>query len=127
MTSENGKYRRINPALTNMIIKLHERGYTEDFEVELKGQEVQHATRNELLFASCSVMIVSQYYDQLLRKYIYLHTAETSWGERGIIVSDAILTGNQSWIIRFDRNNPEPVQTDPTRPKGKTKLKFELI
>jgi hypothetical protein len=127
MNSENGRYRRMNPALTDMIIKLHECGYTEDFALAARGHGGQQTTSEDLLLAGCSVKVISQYYDHLLKKYIYLHTAETSWGTRGIVVSDAILTGNQSWTIRFDNYLPDMVHTEPSRLKTKPTQKFELI
>ncbi|MGN8070936.1 hypothetical protein [Mucilaginibacter sp. 22184] len=127
MTCENGKFRRVNPGLTDMIIKLHELGYTEDFAVTNRCHGDHYGPMKDLLYSEYKIKVVSQYYDQLLKKFIYLHTAETVAGERGIVVTDSILTGNQDIIIHPAWSGPPMTSSFVNISNNKTILKTQLI
>ena len=86
---------KINPRLTELIIGLHEQGYTEDFFME--GQAI-YLTAGEKQMNLClpfTIKDIDEYYDSLNRKYRYVQTVETSCGIKGILISDVVRDNKQ--------------------------------
>jgi hypothetical protein len=105
MYSQNFKTRRVNPSLTQMIIWLHEHGYTEDFATVNPGGKlmIAHNEKGELPTASFQLFIISQFFDHLSGKFVYLHAVETNCGRRGIVLSNVVLFANDEQGVIAER------------------------
>ncbi|NQX54041.1 hypothetical protein HQN86_10475 [Pedobacter panaciterrae] len=78
----------MNCLLARKVIDLHNIGYELDFVVERPGQLT--CVQDNRIFSSESVVVilVDQAFDQLSRKFRYIHTVETLLGDRGLLLSE---------------------------------------
>jgi hypothetical protein len=83
--------KKMNTALTNWVISLHQNGYTDDF-LPLNNGEVQ-CVQNGQNFAIKDVWVnlVDCNYNLLIRSYQYIHTIDTQVGYRGLLTTNGIL------------------------------------
>jgi hypothetical protein len=81
---------RVNSSLTKRVAQLHNEGYELDF--ALCDNKVIICVQNSCSIAqnSFSVKLVDQVFDQLFKRYKYLHLIETDSGEKGILLSHEI-------------------------------------
>jgi hypothetical protein len=83
--------KKLNSALTNWVISLHQIGYTDDF-LPLNGREVQCVQNGEsFAIKNLRVNLIDCNYDQLTRSYQYIHTIDTGVGYRGLLITNGIL------------------------------------
>lgn len=83
-----------NAFLTKKIIALHELGYVQDF--QFAGDDLLVCIQTDKYYdlASVTLRLEDQQYDHLSYSFKYLHIIETSSGEKGILLTDGILTLN---------------------------------
>lgn len=98
MYSQNYKTKAVNPTLTNMIIWLHDHGYTEDFSATTQNGRlmVSHILSADLAVTNFQIFIINQFFDRLTNKFIYLHAIETNCGLKGIVLSQLVLFADNS-------------------------------
>jgi len=94
-TNQLSNQRKVNSVITKHIITLHDLGYVNDFHLA-KCQMVkclQDATTLPASIATIELMGLS--YDSLARSFKYLHTVETPFGVKGIMLLNSIfISGN---------------------------------
>ena len=83
-----------NAFLTKKIIALHQQGYDQDFRFAGDNLLVCLQTNKYYDLASVTHRLEDQQYDHLSHSFKYLHTIETGSGEKGILLTDGILTLN---------------------------------
>ena len=81
-----------NAFLTKKIIALHEHGYEQDFRFAGDNLLVCIQTDKYYDMAGVAFRLEDQQYDCLSHSFKYLHTIETCSGEKGILLTDSILT-----------------------------------
>ena len=91
MCLQKGKAIKVNHALTNQIIKLHESGYTEDFVTRRTNGQLFLISEDQEVVSDFHISLINQFYDRLHFKFIYLHAIETNCGQRGIALSSDLL------------------------------------
>src|SRR5215216_2930174 len=83
--------KKLNTALTNWVINLHQIGYINDF-LPLNSGEVQCAQNGEnFAIKDLRVNLIDCSYDLLTRSYQYIHTIDTQVGYRGLLITNGIL------------------------------------
>ena len=112
MSSANSKRYKVNPRLTQMIVRLHELGFTEDYAVGILEANIPSASSGKRYFPGCKITLISQFYDYLAKKLIYLHTAELSCGDRGILVSDSIIDNVLPDTLQLQQLTGQPTATE---------------
>jgi hypothetical protein len=85
-----------NAFLTKKIIALHQLGYEQDF--QFAGDDLLQCIQTDRYYDMAGVVLrlVDQQYDYLSHSFKYLHTIETGNGEKGILLTDEILTVNNA-------------------------------
>lgn len=87
-------FKKLNHTLTNWVISLHQKGYTDDF-LPINGEEVQCAQNGEsFALKDLRVNLIDCGYDLLTRTYQYIHTIDTQVGYRGLLITNGILALN---------------------------------
>jgi hypothetical protein len=82
--------KKMNSALTNFVISLHQIGYTDDF-LPLNGREIQCVQSGEsFAIKDLRVNLVDCNNDRLTRSYQYIHTIDTGIGYRGLLITNGI-------------------------------------
>ena len=83
--------KKLNGALTNWVIKLHHKGYTDDFRLINRGsvQCIQSGENFDTI--NLHIKLVHCAYDILTRTYQYIHTIDTDEGYRGLLIANDIL------------------------------------
>ncbi|MGF7036802.1 hypothetical protein [Mucilaginibacter lappiensis] len=102
MCLQNGKTRKVNYTLTNLIIKLHDRGYTEDFVTRRHEGRLALVSDNDRLISDFQISIINQFFDRLDLKFTYLHAIETNCGLRGIVLSNDVLFASNVQYVRME-------------------------
>lgn len=83
--------KKLNSALTNWVISLHQNGYTDDF-LPVSRDEVKCVQNGEhFAVKDLLVNLVDCSYDLLTRSYQYIHTIDTQVGYRGLLITNGIL------------------------------------
>lgn len=83
--------RKLNLTLTNRIICLHQKGYTDDF-LSINTEKLQCIQNGESFFIEdVRINLVDCGYDILTRSYQYIHTIDTQIGCRGLMILNGIL------------------------------------
>ncbi|MFA6083476.1 hypothetical protein [Mucilaginibacter sp.] len=102
MDTPNCRTRKINRSLTDMIIRLHEHGYTEDFSVsDVAGKPVlMHCEAGEIAVNYFKISIINQFFDRLTFRYKYLHAVETDCGLKGIVLSNGVLFTGSTQVLK---------------------------
>lgn len=84
--------KKLNRTLTDWVISLHQRGYTDDF-VPVNAEKVQCLQDGEnFAIRDLRVNLVDCGYDLLTHTYQYIHTIDTQVGYRGLLITNGILT-----------------------------------
>lgn len=85
-------FKKLNCTITNWVISLHQRGYTDDF-LAISKENIQCVQNGEKFAAKdLSINLVDCGYDLLTRTYQYIHTIESQVGHRGLLITNGILT-----------------------------------
>lgn len=92
MNAVKNTSRKLNNALTQRVIDLHDQGYTNDFlpTPDHKFQCLQDSL--DFSVEDLDIKIIDQQFDQLTNSYKYIHTIETINGHKGLLVTDFICT-----------------------------------
>ena len=86
--------KKLNQGLTNWVIRLHQKGYTDDF-LPLNGAEVQCVQNGEnFAIKDLRINLIDCSNDLLTRTYQYIHTIDTQVGYRGLLITNGILSLN---------------------------------
>jgi hypothetical protein len=81
---------KLNNALTNCVIDLHNQGYTDDF-LSIKNERFLCLQNSEdFSLAELNIKVIDQGFDQFSQTYKYIHTIETVNGSKGLLVTDLI-------------------------------------
>ena len=83
--------RIINRAITRQVINLHKQGYVNDFCLCNKHLLCMQNAVNFRVNDVC-IKVIDQVYDQLSRRFKYIHTIDTCNGEKGVMIIDQIFT-----------------------------------
>lgn len=102
MCLQNGKARKVNHTLTNLIIKLHDRGYTEEFVARGRDGGLTLISDDHRLITDFQISIINQFFDSLDLKFTYLHAIETNCGLRGIVLSTDVLSARNAQYVRME-------------------------
>jgi hypothetical protein len=86
--------RKLNNALTQRVIDLHDKGYTNDFSptADHKFQCIQDS--EDFSVEDLDIKVIDQQFDHLTKTYKYIHTIETVNGGKGLLITDFICTEN---------------------------------
>lgn len=87
---------KLNSTLTSRVIDLHDQGYTDDFlpvkdECFLCLQNSENFSLTDL-----NIQLIDEGFDQLSKTYKYIHTIETTNGNKGLLIGELLLTGVES-------------------------------
>jgi hypothetical protein len=83
--------KKLNRTLTNWVISLHQKGYTDDF-LPLGSEKLQCVQNGEsFAIQDLRVRLIDCGYDLLTRTYQYIHTIDTQVGYRGLLITNGIL------------------------------------
>ncbi|WP_374950124.1 hypothetical protein [Mucilaginibacter sp.] len=93
MNNKSRKSRKLNFNLTRKVIELEDKGYCLDYMV-LKGQLLCVQNNQSIPVEAVHICVVDQGYDQLSSCFKYIHTVDTGNGEKGVMITDAIITNN---------------------------------
>lgn len=86
--------RKLNRDLTNCVISLHQKGYTDDFQ-SISTEKVQCIQNGECFtMRELRIKLIDCGYDLLTRTYKYIHTIDTEVGYRGLLITNGILALN---------------------------------
>ena len=86
--------KKLNRKLTDWVISLHQRGYTDDF-LPVNADNLQCVQNGEsFALRDLRVSLVDCSFDLLTRTYQYIHTIETQVGYRGLLIINGILPVN---------------------------------
>lgn len=102
MCLQNGKTRKVNHTLTNLIIKLHDSGYTEDFVASRHDGRLVLVSNDHRLISDFQISVINQFFDRLDLKFTYLHAIETNCGLRGIVLSKDVLFARNAQYVRME-------------------------
>lgn len=83
--------RMLNCAITRRVIALQAQGYDHDFLIQ--GTQlvcIQNSLGFPLEFVS--IKVIDQAYDHLSRRFKYIHIIDTGSGQKGVMVTEAIVT-----------------------------------
>lgn len=91
-TATRNPARKLNSALTQRVIALHDKGYTHDF-LPMQNQHFL-CLQDSLDFAieDLNIEVVDQSFDHFTKSYKYIHTIEAANGAKGLLVCDSIYT-----------------------------------
>lgn len=82
--------KRLSDALTNRVIDLHDQGYTDDF-LSIEDERFLCLQNSEdFSLADLNIKVIDEGFDQLSNTYKYIHTIETTNGEKGLLVTDMV-------------------------------------
>jgi hypothetical protein len=87
--------RILNSAITRRVIELQAQGYDHDFSL-LDTQLICAQIGLNFPLAFVSIKVVDQAYDRLTHSFKYIHTIDTGNGQKGLMVTEAIVTNG--WI-----------------------------
>ncbi|WP_316737319.1 hypothetical protein [Pedobacter aquatilis] len=89
MNQNKGKL-EMNDSLTKKVIELHDKGYDCDF--LLIGDKVILCmqTNRKYPVKEVTVNAVKRAYDDFSHSYKHIHTIETSSGEKGVLLTEAV-------------------------------------
>ncbi|MBC6110901.1 hypothetical protein ACFOG5_01385 [Pedobacter fastidiosus] len=83
--------KKLNLTLTDRIICLHQKGYTDDF-LSINSEKLQCIQNGESFFIDdVRINLVDCGYDILTRSFQYIHTIDTQIGCRGLMILNGIL------------------------------------
>lgn len=83
--------KKLNRSLTNWVISLHQKGYTDDF-LPVNKEKVQCLQSGEnFAIQDLRISLVDCSYDLLTHTYQYIHTIDTQVGYRGLLITNGIL------------------------------------
>lgn len=78
---------KLNNALTSRVIDLHDQGYTDDF-LPVKDEFFCLQNSENFSPADLNIQVVDQCFDQFSNTYKYIHTIETTNGNKGLLMAD---------------------------------------
>ena len=81
---------KLNCSLTRMIIKLHEKGYSEDFIKVDEGKYVCVQCNGEFSSWNLQIRVFNLAFDRFSGCYKYVHMVETHSGLKGVFIADAL-------------------------------------
>ncbi|MDP9077685.1 MAG: hypothetical protein M3O71_09710 [Bacteroidota bacterium] len=104
MYAQSSKTRVVNRSLTNTIISLHGRGYTEDFVAFNKDGKIAvlQGDGGEIAITDFQISVINQFFDRLSLTFTYLHAIETNCGLKGIMLSNSVLFTNRSQCVQME-------------------------
>jgi hypothetical protein len=83
--------RKLNPTLTNWVISLHQKEYTDDF-LSITPEKLQCVQNGEsFAITDLRINLVDCSYDLFTQSYQYIHTIDTQVGCRGLLIMNGIL------------------------------------
>lgn len=85
------KINRLNISITDKVIELQERGYDCDFLLLANGSLLCMQTNTHYPINSVSIRMIEHAYDFFGQCYKNVHSIETGNGERGVLLTEAIL------------------------------------
>ncbi|TSD63028.1 hypothetical protein FFF34_018955 [Inquilinus sp. KBS0705] len=86
------KGKTLNHTITSRVIDLHNQGYTDDFLPVNNYTLLCLQNSVNFGFDDLHIKVIDQGFDQLTKSYKYIHTIETSHGEKGLLITDFICT-----------------------------------
>lgn len=80
----------MNGRITRRVIELHEKGYSMDFQSLSKHDYL--CLQNSYGFAidDLVIVVIDQIFDRISRTFKYIHTVETTTGDKGVLLSDTV-------------------------------------
>jgi len=87
---------QINCCLAKKVIELHGKGYDRDF--SLVNDNVLLCVQDNSLFllSTIQIKVIDQQYDCFSRTFKYIHTIDVDNGEKGLLITDRIVTHNMA-------------------------------
>jgi hypothetical protein len=82
----------VNRHLTQRIIALHQQGWDADFLVWNNNALVNLQKNESYPLHSVDIQLIDLDFDVLSGSFGYIYTIETDWGERGLLIVNAIVT-----------------------------------
>ncbi|WP_316843924.1 hypothetical protein [Pedobacter psychrodurus] len=83
--------KKLNPTITNWVISLHQKGYTDDF-LSITPEKLQCVQNGEsFALVDLRINLVDCSFDNLTHTFQYIHTIETQVGCRGLLIMNGIL------------------------------------
>lgn len=92
MNNEIYYKRKLNSLMTKRVIELQGKGFDYDFILLSNNCLMCLQSSTTFSFQSFFVMLVDQVYDNLSESYKYIHAIETVSGERGVLLTENIIT-----------------------------------
>jgi len=94
MNTLKNSARKLNNAITNRVIALHDQGYTHDF-MPMQNQHFL-CLQDEVDFdiADLNIKLVDHAFDHVTKTYKFIHIIETINGSKGLLVSDMDCCGD---------------------------------
>ncbi|RBQ06766.1 hypothetical protein DRW42_13400 [Pedobacter miscanthi] len=83
---------KFNGSIANRVMELHSKGYDADFFERGDHELISGQSNLPVVHGEAEVKLVDQCLHHPSKAYMYLHTVETSTGERGLLLSSKIHT-----------------------------------
>ena len=90
---------RFNYRLANRVIELHNKGYNYDFSLVNKTFLLCAQDNNYFLLSAVQIKVIDQQYDYFTHSFKYIHTVDIDSGEKGLLVTDCIVTNNAAYML----------------------------
>jgi hypothetical protein len=104
---------KLNCLLTRIIIKLHEKGYSEDF-IKVDGEKYVCVQCNGEFFTSnLQIKVFNLAFDHSSGCYKYVHTIETHSGLKGVFISDSL--HSNPVLIQIDNKTMDTLEIKKSR------------
>ena len=82
--------RKLNNALTQRVIDLHDKGYTNDFLAKDGRKFFCLQDAEDFSVEDLDIKVIDQQFDHLTKSYKYIHTIEAINGSKGLLIADFI-------------------------------------
>lgn len=92
MKNQPARTKKMNSRITRRVIELHERGYSMDFQSLSKHYYLCLQNSYGFVIDDLVIVVIDQIFDQLSSTFKYIHTVETTSGDKGVLLSDTICT-----------------------------------
>lgn len=84
--------RKLNNAITQQVIALHDKGYTNDFLPTANRTLLCVQDSIDFSVEDLDIQVIDQQFDQLSQTFKYIHTIEAINGSKGLLIADFICT-----------------------------------
>jgi hypothetical protein len=81
---------KVNGNLTRKVIMLHNQGYDCDFLITIDKRILCLQDNRSFSIGEIFIKIIDLCFDEISRSYKYIHTVETCYGDKGILIDSCI-------------------------------------